>query len=153
MPPVVSTDDAIAYLLTLDLSVPVFDDLPNTEQPIAAFVLVGHNGDVEADLAAGGSLVERAAFEGSTRDEAGEVVLAVIAQSGRSDSGDLAAVRSTTSGVLAEIGAAVEADPTLGGAVSDSWVAGVETFQGRNDAGAIMRRVVTLSYETMRDGP
>jgi hypothetical protein len=55
--------------------------------------------------------------------------------------------------LVGEVGAAVEADATLGGAVSDSWIAGVETFQGRNDGGAFMRRVVTLAYETMRDAP
>jgi hypothetical protein len=94
--------------------------------------------------------IDRAAFERSTRDEAGSLTLAVIAQSGRSDAGDLAAARTLASGVLNELGAEIEADPTMGGATSDAWISLVDTFAGRNDAGARVHQVVTVSYETLR---
>lgn len=145
-----SADAAYAWVLALSLSVRIFDDLPNTEEYLETFLVAGHDGDPESGLASSSVPIERAAFERSTRDEAGTLTLAVIAQSGRSDDGDLAAARTAASEVLDELAAEIEADSTMGGATSDAWISNVDTFPGRNDAGAVVRQVVTVSYETLR---
>lgn len=148
--PVVAVDAAITYLLALELeSAQVFDADPLTEEQVTSYVLVGHDGD-ETSAAASSTSLGRAAFEPDTRDEAGEITLAVVATTGVIDD-DLKTCRATTLATLTELETALRADSTLGGAVADSWVSGVDMFQERNEEGAEVRRVVTLSYEALQD--
>jgi hypothetical protein len=136
--------------LTVPSAEAILDELPTTSQSFTDFVLVGDDGDPSAaESDSGSSALARAAFEGETRDEVGDVILAVICQSGRSDASDLKACRDGSKTTLAELVAALGADQTLGGAVADSWVSGVGTVQGRTQKGAYVRRVVTLSFEAL----
>lgn len=148
--PVIATDAVIAYLLSLELeSAQVFDADPLTEEQLTEYVLVGTDGD-EFSGAASTTTLDRAAFEES-RDEFGDVLLAIVATSQTPPPGDLARCRATSLAILTELETELRADPTLGGAVADSWVSGVDLFQERDDEGATARRVVTLSYEELQD--
>jgi hypothetical protein len=147
--PVTASDAALVHLAGLSLaSATVFLTLPATEQQVADFVLVGHDGvDLDSDVPAALSEIERAAFEGESRNEVGEITLAVVSQTG--SGGALVSCLASSLAVLGELDAAVQADPTLGGAVADSWISGVATFPDSNDAGVVVRRVVRLSFEAL----
>jgi hypothetical protein len=148
--PVVAVDAAIDYLLALELeSAQVFDGDPLTEEQVTSYVLVGHDGG-ETPGPSSSTTLSRAAFEQDTRDEAGVIFLAVVATTGVVED-DLSACRAATLVTLTELEAALRADSTLGGAVADSWVSSVDMFPDRNDEGAEVRRVVTLSYEALQD--
>jgi len=149
-----AVDAVLAYCLALTVpsAEAILDELPTTAQSFTDFVLVGDDGDpAAAESDSGSSSLTRAACEPASRNEEGVVILAVVSQSGRSDTGDLAAARAASLATLTELVDALGVDQTLGGAVSDSWVAAIETAQGRTQKGAYVRRVVTLAFERLVD--
>jgi len=149
--PVTAVDGALTALLALSLSVPVLDERPPSSDPLTDFVLVGDDGEPgRVDTESASSALSRAAFEDDTRDETGIITLAVVSNSGASETGDLAACRAASLAVLTELVAAIAVDPTLGGSVADCWVSGIDLFQGRNSLGVYARRVVGLAFEALQ---
>jgi len=145
LPPVqiIPIIDALSAALMLALDVPVFDGPPDTEAVLGEAVIVGYDGISEEGRA--GSFSQQYAHLGlqAQRDETGEIVCAVFAQSGDASYRTL---RGRVLGILTDIQTLLRTDPTLG----LDWVqrvelAGGELFAGDADGNAV-RLTFRLTY-------
>lgn len=145
LPPVqiIGIIDALYDRLVLALDVPIFDGPPDTEAVLSEAVILGYDGISEEGRA--GGLTQQYAHlgVGAQRDESGEVVCAVFAQSGDASYRTL---RGRVLAILTDVQDVLRADPTLG----LDWVqrvefAAAELFAGDADGNAV-RLAFRLSY-------
>lgn len=84
----------------------------------------------------------------NSRNEDGQIPCAVVSQSGDSDPDAIKRHRDAALVLLAELEAAVVADPTLGGAVQAGWlhVTSGDLQQSQNKNGSAVAIDITVSY-------
>lgn len=145
LPPVqiIPIVDALSAALMLALDVPVFDGPPSTEALLTQAVIVGYDGI--SDEGRAGSFSQQYAHLGleAQRDEAGEIVCAVFAQSGDASYRTL---RARVLSIMADIQATLRTDPTLGlDWVQRVEVSGGELFAGDADGNAV-RLALRITY-------
>lgn len=121
------------------LTCPVFDGPPNTQERLPVAVIVGYDGVSEEGRV--GGFAQQYAHLGlaAQRDESGDVICAVWAQSGDAD---YATLRARVSDVVGQIQTLLRADPTLG----LDWVARVELAGGDMYAGDADGNAVRLTF-------
>lgn len=119
----------------------VYDGPVLTGDSPAAYVTVAHRPSVE-DESAGEYSQDRTPITGYVAEETGTVLLEVAAVSGNPD-------MPSAFGLVAAIQSWVQNDQTLGVLTPGSAAAlSVEVLQDQNQAGAVQRLLVTLSYFT-----
>ena len=84
----------------------------------------------------------------NSRTEDGQIPCAVVSQSGDSDDQAIKRHRDAALALVAELEAAVAADPTLGGAVQAGWlhITSSDLVQSQNQNGSAVVITITVSY-------
>lgn len=137
--------DALVALARTTSAEVVYDGPRVTSESPSDFLVIGGTEDPDD---------EPSSFDQSwnglgarTKNEAGEVTCAVLVGTGDDD---VKVARDRALVILAELEAAVRADPSLGGVLSGGWahVSGGRHTQRLNTQGLYVRIVFTVAYQT-----
>lgn len=135
--------DALTGTLRAALDCPVIDGPPDIGDPLPLAVIVGYDGDSDDGRAGGVAQEWRTLGPEASRDETGDVVCAVWAQSGDEP---FWVLRSRVRGVLVAVQEVLRAAPTLD-VEGLLWVQlrAADLFQGDAD-GNVVRLVFYVSF-------
>lgn len=125
----------------------VHDGPHPTSDPSGEAVFVGSSG--EDDYALTADQTQSLLSGVSMRDESGTIVCSAWVWHGDAD---LATLRSRAEAIVTNCENAVNADPSLGGLLSEGYLAQVTSFRSRQQqtsAGAIVRAVFDVSYTAL----
>lgn len=122
--------------------VPVYDGPPVSQAADLDQVLVGNDGDVDSDTMSDFSQ-EWVDLAQTRRVESGEIICAVVAQSG---STDLGVQRDRAFVLLAACEDSLRADQTLGGTVFSALLTSGSAHPLQNSAGSAMIAPFTVQY-------
>lgn len=137
--------DALVTTFTAGTAAKVFDGPVVVSSAPTTFAIVG--GSISESLVP--IQQDWAGLGHNSRNETAEVPCAVVSQSGDSDPLAVKRHRDAALVLLAQLEAAVVADPTLGGAVAAGWLhitSGVLT-QDQNQNGCAVSITFTVSYK------
>lgn len=124
--------------------VQVVDGPQVNSNPDAAWLFVGHDGDLPGETSAGATAIQDWMAFARTKQELGEVTSAIVAVSGDADT---VAVRARALDILSDAEDVLRANNTISGLVMKSHVSEVQVIPSITTDGPKVRVVFTVAYE------